>query len=177
MVACQSKPPLSDKSPMATQQIEAKVMVHDKTKDERNAFTIDILTTKPSLYRVDASGTLGVSLFNMVIRDDEVSLIIPHRKRFYKGKKIDKAFELFFKIPMTKNFIEKLVNDEALNGATPEGISINWIKRDGDTRRVSFGDSKVEIQIAFLGVPTQVPFSDKAYRIEPPSNYKVQTID
>ncbi len=171
---------------------EAKAQAKDLTNDKSYNLSLDMMAVTPDLFRMDVSGTLGISLATMVINKNQVQLALYREKKYYEGALSDHALRSMFKMNLNPRLLMNVCTDSPVSDSgwgckigvdgmvdfcvrKSDGFKIQWSERDGEKKRVTLTDKGFELQIVFKsfteGDPTNVQSGKSPFQFETPKDF------
>ncbi len=171
---------------------EAKAQARDLVSNKITAISLDITAATPAFLRLDVTGTLGINLATLVMKNSDVKYALYRQKKFYQGSLSDRALLPLFKMNLNPKLIMNICMDlpiddegwsckignnnlvDSCERAT-DGLKILWSERNGEKKRVVVGDKNFELQIAFKSYTpmdqTKVESNKSPFQLEPPKDF------
>ncbi len=133
--------------------------------------------------RLEISGTLGIQVASLLMRNDKILILIHPQKRALVGVANEQALEPVLKASSDPKWFYNVFFDEPIDGWScrgepvercdrEDGLAIIWSDRDGEKKRVSIKSPSVEIQILVKSYQTKVQSPEQAFKISVPESYK-----
>jgi outer membrane biogenesis lipoprotein LolB len=186
---CASRAPLTEteKADENLRQWTSKVEVFDRKQDRKHSIEMDFLARGEDRLRIDVSANFAVPLAAAVMKDGEMTCLLPREKRFYQGASNRAALTRALKVPLDPMWISAVLRDRELKGWTcvrdaqglpqscenlAESRKVTWSERKGDYKKVLITDPRFEFDFKLKEVPTKVQDMNKAFTLKVPDGYE-----
>ncbi len=187
--ACASRAPLTeaDKADEKLRQWTAKVEVFDRKQDRKHTVDMDFLARGEDRLRIDVSANFAVPLAAAVMKDGEMTCLLPREKKFYQGPATRAALTRTLMVPLDPTWISAVLRDRDLKGwacvrdtlgllqtceNSVESRRVTWSDRNGDYKKVVIQDPRFEFELKLKEVSTKVQDLSKAFTLKVPDGYE-----
>jgi hypothetical protein len=191
LTGCGSAPvgPETPLSGLQQGQWETKTLVRDLKRNKSNIVGMDILAERPGRLRLEVSGTMGIPVASLTLKDGEIQYLIPREKKFYYGKvgptalapviavPVDPSllFHLLFEdMPPSKEWVCEYDAGKRLKSCEEAATQtrIEWSNRSGNLKHIRLAARDYEIQIQVKDFKSKVQVKPTTFHLESPANYR-----
>lgn len=170
-------------------QWEAKAQIKDLKTGKAQQVSLDIISSWPDSLRMEVSGTLGVSIATLVLKDSRVSYSLNQQKKYFAGEASEKSLRPMFAIDVHPAWLMNICFDKPIVGngwkcemdpsgnpvkcERPEGNTVlSWSDRDGEKKRVTVKGQEYEVQVLFKSHSTKVQWKKGLLELNPPDGFR-----
>ena len=168
---------------------QARAQIKDLKTNKSDVLSMEVLSEKDKNMRLELTGTLGVRVASLLIKDEKISYAIHTQKRYFSGNVSDKSLLPLFKIALDPRWLYSVFFDEPVQGSNwkctndgqdlierceqaKTGFVVFWSDRKGENKRVLIKGADFEINVLVNAFETKVQSPDKAFNLEAPASYK-----
>lgn len=168
---------------------QARVQVKDLMTNKSEVLSLEVLSIKDEALRMELTGTLGVRVASLLMKDNQIAYAIHTQRKFYSGSISSRSLQPLLKVQLDPKWLYPVFFDEAVKGSDwkcssgadrlidkCEQIStkheIIWSERQGENKRVVIRGDNFEINVLVKDFTTKVEYPDKAFTLEAPATYK-----
>lgn len=182
LAGCASKP-VAYNQDKAEGQWEAKAQIKDMEKGSTNNLSLDVMALKDQALRMEISGTMGVHVASLLLRDSDIKYAVHTQKRFFSGPVSERSLKPLLKAEVDPRWLYGVFFDEPIEGwncngqpvekcENTDGTQIVWSDRNGEKKRITISNHKFQLQVLVKNFTTKVQSPDKTFQLESPESYK-----
>lgn len=182
LLACSTKP-VSYSASKQEGQWEAKAQIKNFKDESSTTVGLDVMAIKDRAMRIEVSGTLGIQLSSLLMKNEKILILVHPQKKAVFGDTSENALESVFKSAVNPRWLYGIFFDSPIEGwkcdgnpvsqcLGPKGESILWSEREGERKRVTLKGPDFFIQILVKSFQTKVQNPEKAFSLSVPDSYK-----
>lgn len=164
-------------------QWEAKAQLKDLKNSSANTLSLEVMAVKDRALRIEVSGTMGVQVASILMRENKINYLIHTQKKAYFGEVTESALQPVLKMNINPRWLYAMFFDEPLEGwqctgnpvekcSRADGMSMIWNEREGEKKRMILSSEQFQLQILVKNYLTKVQDPDKAFKLTVPDSYK-----
>lgn len=164
-------------------QWEAKAQIKDLKNSSANTVSLEVMAIKDRALRLEVSGTMGIQVASLLMRDSSINCLIHTQKKAYIGEASERSLRHILKMDIDPRWLYSMFFDEAIEGwhcrgepiekcTRDDGMTIAWTERDGEKKRMTVNSEQFQLQILVKNYMTKVQSPEKAFKLAVPDSYK-----
>lgn len=154
---------------------------------------LEIVAKEPAQLRLEATGTLGVSLASFVLNGDEVRYILTRQRRFVTAPAAKGSLRELVPLSLSPRTFMRLLFDRSLpesdwkceNGADgkpvvcanrDDALTVRWEERGQHNRRMKIESSAAEVQMVIDEAKSKVELKPEVFKLNAPPGFHHETV-
>jgi hypothetical protein len=173
-------------------QWRGKALVRNLTSGQSATLSIDVIAREPERLRMEIVGAFGVHIASVALNGEQVRYSLSQEKRFIVAPADSGALTSLVPVRLSPITLLSILFDRTLPSSEwscrldretglakscehrREAVTVDWIQRDGLSRRLKIGAAEVTIEMVLDQAKSKVEAGDAAFVLSPPPHYRVE---
>jgi hypothetical protein len=187
-----SEPTVVGSEGRAEGQWRGKALVRNLVSGQSATLSLDVIAREPNRLRMEIIGAFGVHVASVALNDGQVRYSLSQEKRFIVAPANSEALTGLVPVRLSPVTLLAILFDRNLPSSEwscrmdretglakscehrREAVSVNWIQREGLSRRLKIGAAEATIEMVLDEARSKVESGDAAFVLSPPSGYRVE---